>query len=99
VATDEAVKRRDPDRGQSPESFVGPANIRKYEQALIVSADGWLRSRSGTWPSILRARPPDHRLFVEAVLASLPRARFLPAEAGGRKVRMWAVQSFVFEVR
>jgi protein TonB len=48
--------------------------------------------------STLRIVSSDHPLFVEAVLASLPRARFLPAEAGGRKVRMWAVQSFVFEI-
>jgi protein TonB len=41
----------------------------------------------------------DHPLFTDAVLQALPRARFLPAESAGRKVRMWAVQSFVFEVR
>jgi protein TonB len=41
----------------------------------------------------------DHPLLTDAVLEVLPRARFLAAEAGGRKVRMWAVQSFVFEVR
>ena len=40
----------------------------------------------------------DHPLFTDAVLEALPRARFLPAESGGRKVRMWAVQSFVFEI-
>ena len=47
----------------------------------------------------VRVISSDHPLFTEAVLAALPRARFLPAETGGRKVPMWAVQSFVFEVR
>ena len=40
-----------------------------------------------------------HPLFTDAVLAALPGARFRPAEWRGRKVRMWAVQRFVFEVR
>ena len=47
----------------------------------------------------LRIVSSDHPLLTDAVVAVLPRARFLPAESGGRKVRMWAVQSFVFEVR
>ena len=47
----------------------------------------------------VRVLASDHQLLTDAVLAALPRARFLPAESSGRKVRMWAVQSFVFEVR
>ena len=47
----------------------------------------------------VRVISSDHPLFTDAVLAALPRARFLPAETGGRRVPMWAVQSFVFEVR
>ena len=47
----------------------------------------------------LRVLSSDHPLLTDAVMTALPRARFLPAEAGGRKVRMWAVQSFVFEVK
>lgn len=47
----------------------------------------------------LRVMSSDHPLLTDAVLAVLPRARFLSAETGGRKVRMWAVQSFVFEVK
>ena len=47
----------------------------------------------------LRVLSSDHQLLTDAVLAALPRARFLPAESAGRKVRMWAVQSFVFETR
>jgi len=47
----------------------------------------------------LRLMSSDHPLLTDAVLAVLPRARFLPAETGGRKVRMWALQSFVFEMQ
>ena len=46
----------------------------------------------------LRIVSSDHPLLTDAVVAALPRARFLPAETGGRKVRMWAVQSFVFDI-
>jgi protein TonB len=49
--------------------------------------------------STLRVLSSDHPLLTAAVEAALPRARFLPAESGGKKVRMWAVQSFVFEVK
>ena len=47
----------------------------------------------------LRIIASDHPLMTEAVRSALARARFLPAETGGRKVRMWVRQSFVFEVR
>ena len=47
----------------------------------------------------LRVIASDHPLLTDAVVAALKRARFLPAETGGRKVRMWVRQSFVFEVR
>ena len=49
--------------------------------------------------SSVRVMSSDHQLLTDAVLATLPRARFLSAESGGRKVRMWAVQSFVFETK
>src|SRR5688572_28217815 len=47
----------------------------------------------------LRVIASDHPLLTDAVTAALKRARFLPAETGGRKVRMWVRQSFLFEVR
>ena len=46
--------------------------------------------------STLKVLSSGHPLLTESVLAILPRARFIPAETGGRKVRMWVVQSFVF---
>ncbi len=47
----------------------------------------------------LRVMSSTHPLLTDAVINALKGARFLPAESGGRKVRMWAVQSFVFEVK
>jgi protein TonB len=49
--------------------------------------------------STLRVLSSAHPLLTEAVRATFPRARFVPAETGGRKVRMWVVQSFVFELK
>jgi protein TonB len=46
----------------------------------------------------VRVMSSDHQLLTDAVLDALPRARYLSAEVGGKKVRMWAVQSFVFEI-
>jgi periplasmic protein TonB len=38
----------------------------------------------------------DHEAFGQAVQSVLPRMRFLPAEVGGRKVRMLVQQEFAF---
>jgi protein TonB len=38
----------------------------------------------------------DHQMFTDAVLKVLPRFRFIPAETGGRKVRMWVIIPFEF---
>jgi periplasmic protein TonB len=40
----------------------------------------------------------SHEAFGLAVRAALPRMRFLPAEAGGRKVRMLVQQQFAFAI-
>ncbi|MEJ7808884.1 MAG: energy transducer TonB [Gemmatimonadaceae bacterium] len=40
----------------------------------------------------------DHALFTSAVRAALPSHRFLPAESGGRKVRVLAQQAFEFRI-
>ena len=47
----------------------------------------------------LRVIASNHPLLSDAVRSALAQARYLPAEAGGRKVRMWIRQSFLFEVR
>jgi protein TonB len=65
------------------------------EVVIQVVIDTTGRADMGT----VRVMSSDHALLTSAVIDALPRARFLPAETGGRKVRMWAMQSFVFEVR
>jgi protein TonB len=52
------------------------------------------RAEMGT----LRMIDSDHPLFDAAVRTALPAYRFLPAETGGRKVRMWVEMPFVFEM-
>ena len=46
-----------------------------------------------------RALEATHDLFVVAVRDALLRARFSPAEAGGRKVRQLVEQTFTFTIR
>ena len=41
----------------------------------------------------------SHEAFGSAVRAALPRMRFLPAEAGGQKVRMLVQQQFAFAIK
>jgi len=49
--------------------------------------------------SSLKIMQSDHPLFTEAVRVALPRMRFLPAEAGGKKVRQFAQMPFVFSLK
>ena len=39
----------------------------------------------------------NHPAFTAAVREELPKQRFLPAERGGRRVRMWAQMAFDFK--
>ena len=57
---------------------------------FIVDTTG--RAELGSF-KVLRA---SHDAFGQAVRAALPRMRFLPAEIGGRKVRMLVQQPFAF---
>jgi protein TonB len=47
----------------------------------------------------LKVMQSDHPLFTEAVRVALPRMRFLPAEAGGKKVKQFAQMPFVFSLK
>ena len=47
----------------------------------------------------LREVRSTHALFARSVEQVLPRLRFVPAEAGGRRVRQWVQQPFVFAIR
>jgi periplasmic protein TonB len=57
---------------------------------FIVDTTG--RAETGSF-KVLRA---SHDAFGQAVKSALPRMRFLPAEIGGRKVRMLVQQPFAF---
>ena len=57
---------------------------------FVVDTTG--RAELGSF-KVLRA---SHDAFGQAVRAALPRMRFLPAEIGGRKVRMLVQQPFAF---
>jgi protein TonB len=57
---------------------------------FVVDTTG--RAEVGSF-KVLRA---SHEAFGQAVRAALPRMRFLPAEIGGRKVRMLVQQPFAF---
>ena len=57
---------------------------------FVVDTTG--RAELGSF-KVLRA---SHDAFGQAVKAALPRMRFLPAEIGGRKVRMLVQQPFAF---
>ena len=46
----------------------------------------------------VRVLDTTHDLFASAVRDALTRARFTPAEAGGRKVRQLAEQVFTFRI-
>ena len=41
----------------------------------------------------------DHDLFTNAVRSVLPQYRFLPAETGGRKVKMYVQMPFKFNIQ
>jgi periplasmic protein TonB len=57
---------------------------------FVVDTSG--RAELGTF-TVLQA---SHHAFGQAVRSALPRMRFLPAELGGRKVRMLVQQTFAF---
>ena len=50
-------------------------------------------------PGSLVVLASDHELFSATVRAALSSLRFIPAEAGGRKVRQLVEQRFVFELK
>ena len=45
-----------------------------------------------------RAIRASHVLFAQSVERILPRLRFIPAEVGGRRVRQWVQQPFLFAI-
>jgi protein TonB len=49
-------------------------------------------------PGSIRVLRSAHALFAQAVERALPQARFIPAEAGGRRVRQLVQQPFAFAI-
>ena len=49
-------------------------------------------------PASVRVIDSDHDAFTAAVREVLPRLRFAPAEAGGRRVRQWVRIPFEFRL-
>jgi periplasmic protein TonB len=48
--------------------------------------------------STIQVLESAHELFTQAVRNALPRMRYVPAEVGGRKVRVWVSQAFEFSL-
>jgi protein TonB len=59
---------------------------------FIVGADGRVE------PGSIQVLSTPHKLFADAVRASLLNSRYRPAEAGGRSVRQLVEQSFTFRL-
>ncbi len=60
---------------------------------FVVDTLGKVESASITFPR------SDHNLFERAVREALLRSRYVPAEAGGQRVRQLVEQSFTFAIR
>jgi protein TonB len=74
-------------------SVLKSANVQgRVTATFVVDTSG--RAEPGTF----KALESDHELFTAAVRTALPRMRFIPAEVGGRKVKMWVQQAFEFRL-
>jgi protein TonB len=74
-------------------SVLKSANVQgRVTATFVVDTSG--RAEPGTF----KALESDHELFTAAVRSALPRMRFIPAEVGGRKVKMWVQQAFEFRL-
>jgi protein TonB len=74
-------------------SVLKSANVQgRVTATFVVDTSG--KAEPGTF----KALESDHELFTAAVRTALPRMRFIPAEVGGRKVKMWVQQAFEFRL-
>jgi protein TonB len=74
-------------------SVLRSANVQgRVTATFVVDTTG--RAEPGTF----KVLESDHELFSSAVRTALPRMRFIPAEVGGRKVKMWVQQAFEFRL-
>jgi TonB family protein len=68
-----------------------PSNIAGRVVVLfVVDTSGFAQ------PATFKMVESSHELFTAAIRNALPEMRFVPAEVGGRKVKMWIQQTFEF---
>jgi protein TonB len=96
LATIATVERpaalRTPPRPRYPEQLRAAGVTGRVVVRLVVDTLGRIE------PATIVIRESSHDLFTHAVRAVLPGLRFIPAEAGGRKVRMLIELPFDFRL-
>src|SRR5215207_10862766 len=75
-----------------------PESLRRASVAGLVVTEFVVDTAGRAEMATLRFVRSDHELFASAVRAALPRMRFVPAEARGRKVRQLVRVPFAFEL-
>jgi periplasmic protein TonB len=75
-----------------------PEPLRRASVAGLVVTEFVVDTTGHAEMASLRLVRSDHELFASAVRAALPRMRFVPAEARGRKVRQLVRVPFAFEL-
>ena len=83
----------------TPGAVRYPAMLRSAGLVGQVNARFIVDTTGRVEPGSLVVLTTDHELFSSSVRAALPSLRFIPAEAGGRKVRQLVEQRFVFELQ
>jgi protein TonB len=86
-----------PAPGNSPPRY--PETLQKASISGEVLAQFVVDTLGRADMSTFKVLKSDNKLFEIAVRNVLPSHRFLPAETGGRKVRMWVQQPFVFAIQ
>ncbi|MGH7664768.1 MAG: TonB family protein [Gemmatimonadaceae bacterium] len=85
--------------GQGLPSSAYPDILRNARVEGTVLAQFVVGTNGRADMSTFKVLKSDHDLFTRAVKRHLPDMRFLPAETGGRKVKMWVQQPFTFNLQ
>ena len=92
ASVDRAAGLISPPRPRYPEQLRAARVTGRVILRLVVDTLGRVE------PSSVVVRESSHDLFTSAVLAIVPALRFVPAEAGGRRVRMLVDLPFEFRL-
>jgi protein TonB len=92
ATVDRAAAILSPPRPRYPDPLRVAGVTGRVVVRLVVDTTGLVE------PSSVVIREASHDLFAQAVRAVLPRLRFVPAESGGRKVRMLVDLPFEFRL-